>query len=415
MHKETKYTLAAVAGTALEFYDFTLYGVFAVVIAQQFFPATDPVAAFLLSLLVYAVGSIMRPLGGFVFGRMGDRWGRKPALLTSILCMAVATTTVGFLPSYAEIGIFAPIILVMCRLFQGLSAGGEFNNAAIFSIEHIGYHRSGFVGSLVVAGGTVGTLMAMGLGYFVTTYFPTFGWRIPFLLGSVIGILGLYIRRSVEESPAYVQEQTTKTPSRSSRFKEIWTHHRPDLLRTVGIGGFASALGFTVFNYVNIYLNKHVGFQMNKSMLFNVFGLVLFVGITPIMGYLADKIGPKRIMLFSCITTTASIIPIYCLLSSGETVSILQAQIWMVILSCSFSGPMHALLIHFFPAELRCLGISFGFSAGIALFGGTLPLISSALIEKTHNMLSPAYYLMGVGFMAVVALWSAQEVEKKTR
>lgn len=405
MHKKAKYMVASVAGSALEFYDFTLYGVFAVVIGEKFFPNTDPWVAFLSSLVLYAVGSVMRPLGGVVFGRIGDRFGRKPALMTSIAFMAIATTTVGLIPSYESIGVTATVVLVLCRLLQGLSAGGEFNNAAIFSIEHMGQHRAGFVGSLVVAGCTVGTLMAMGLGAFITTYLPENGWRIPFLLGSLIGFLGLYIRRSLEESPEYTPK---KKSSAFSMVQEIWKHHRGALLKTIAFGGYASALGFTVFNYINIYLNKHVGFQMNKSMLFNVFGLVLFIILTPLMGYLADRMGAKKLMLFSTLATTLLIFPLYLMLGSGETANILEAQVLLVILSASFSGPMHALLIHFFPPHLRCLGVSFGFSAGIALFGGTLPLISSWLIAQTSMLHAPSYYLMFCGLMAMVTLLSSR-------
>ena len=403
MKEKLKALASSSIGTMLEFYDFTLYGVFSVVIAKLFFPFCTEINSLILSLAVYATGSFMRPLGGILFGYIGDKYGRRPCLLISILCMAFSTVIIGMLPDYSYIGIFAPILLLMCRLIQGLSAGGEFNNACIFAMEHVETERYGFIGSLIVASGTVGTLCAMSIGALVTLpSMPTWGWRIPFLLGCCVSIAGFYIRHRTTESPGFVKGK--QSGFLKSYFKKIFPQYKVAFFKTVGIAAFASSLAFTVFNYINIYLNKHIGLPTSYSMFLNTWGLILFVILTPCMGWLSDKIKASKIMTFSAVTTFLSIYPIYLLLSSGNLWSILFAQLWLVLLSSSFSGSMNALLITFFPMNIRCTGISFGFTVGVAIFGGTMPLISSFLISKTDNLLSPSFYMMFCSVIALLAL-----------
>jgi len=214
MSNKKKVIIASVLGNALELYDFSLYGIFVPLFATLFFPTGNPTVALLASLATFAVGFLTRPLGGILFGYLGDRFGRKNALLISIMLMALPTLIISFLPTYAQIGILAPILLLLCRLLQGLCAGGEYTGASIFIIEHLGKSRRGLAGSLISASGAIGSLIAMLLGAaLLQPGLPEWSWRIPFLMGAFLALIGFYIRRSLQESPEFTELLVQQVPS----------------------------------------------------------------------------------------------------------------------------------------------------------------------------------------------------------
>jgi len=392
-------TLGASVGTALEFYDFTLYGVFAVTFSAIFFPEKEMATSF--SLVIYALGSFLRPLGGLVFGYLSDITGRKKALLVSVFIMAIATFGMGCLPVYADFGIGAILLLILLRAMQGFSAGGEFNNTTIYALES-GKQRPGLYSGIVVASATFGTLIAMALSALILKIHHPDAWRIPFLLGGLIGFLGYYARNFLHESPAFEQGES-----------QIWQNviiifqqYKSPLIKTIFLGGFASALGLTIFNYINIYLNNIIGFHASESAFLSIVGIAGFILLTPLFGFLADIVTPRKILCASAIMTCCSAYFIYHLLSSGYILNIIVGQLFLTILSSSFSGSIHLYLIQLFPSKLRCLAVSFGFTLGIAIFGGTTPLISNLLIKYTGNILSPSFYLILMATCVITILYS---------
>jgi MHS family proline/betaine transporter-like MFS transporter len=300
MSSRFKVALSSMAGNMLEFYDFYLYGTFASILAGLFFPSYDATAALIASLGTFAAGYLMRPIGAVVFGHLGDRLGRKRALTLSIFFMAIPTLVIGLLPTYHTIGIFAPIILFSCRLLQGVCAGGEYNGAAIFTIEHMKKDQDGFAGSLMSVSGGGGGLLATFLGaLFMHPSMPSWSWRIPFIFGAFLGVVGYYIRKKIGESPAF-KEEVSKKPL-SVPLLKAFQQYPVSILCCVGGAAFSGALSSTFVVYMNIYLTKVVGLTLNHSLWFNSFGLLIFVASAPLAGFLSDRFGKPKIMTISAI------------------------------------------------------------------------------------------------------------------
>lgn len=406
MSNKKKVIIASVLGNALELYDFSLYGIFAPLFATLFFPTGNPTVALLASLATFAVGFLMRPLGGILFGYLGDRFGRKNALSISIMLMALPTLIISFLPTYAQIGILAPILLLLCRLLQGLCAGGEYTGASIFIIEHLGKSRRGLAGSLISASGAIGSLIAMLLGAaLLQPGLPEWSWRIPFLMGAFLALIGFYIRRSLQESPEFTELLVQQVPSSGAPLLVAFQKYPISILRAFAIGAFANVLANTLVVYLNVYLTKVVGISISHSMFFNSIGLLVVIFMIPFMGWLSDKIGQSTLMRLGACLVFVSVYPLFSLLKSGLGENIIGVQIFLAVIMSLFLGPSNAFMNRLFPASTRYSGIAFGYCLGMAMMGGTMPLISTYLIEITHTMMAPAYYLMICSFMGFLAVY----------
>lgn len=404
MRSLRKLTLASVLGNAIEMYDFTLYGIFSPILASLFFPNNTPSVAMLLTLSVFAIGFIVRPLGGILFGHLGDQVGRKQALTLSIFLMAIPTILIGILPTYDQIGFAAPFLLILCRLLQGLCAGGEYIGASVFIVEHYKkYSLEGFSGGLIAASGAIGSLIAMVLGFILLQTTNEWAWRIPFILGGSVGIVGYYIRRHLTETPEFIQFIHENTPSQIP-LKESILRYPFSLACSIGTGISHGALAFSAFVYLNIYFNKQLGIALHQSMAYNALSLLSFLIFVPAMGYLADKLSPRKVMLFGAIINMTMMYFIFILFNMQSIGYMFCGLLLFNLVIASFIGPANALYTSLFPVSSRYSGIAFGYGIGSALAGGTMPFFSTLLIDITDNTMAPSYYLMGctlIGFLAV--------------
>jgi MHS family proline/betaine transporter-like MFS transporter len=396
-----KISFISFLGTSLEFYDFTLFGIFAGSIASHFFPANNEIISLLAAFGAFAAGFIMRPLGGLLFGYIGDTYGRRRALSLSILLMGIPTLITALLPSYQTIGFIAPLVIVLSRLLQGLSTGGEFNGAAIFALEHVKENHPGFVGSLLAVAGGVGAIFAMLLGALVSTSsFPEYGFRIPFFLGALISLLGFYLRRKLEESPEFLEIKSEKKPS--IPLIKIIKDYLPQFGSGFSIGALDGATAYLLVGFMNVYLSKFIGMEVSHAMLLNSFSLAIYIIFTPIMGYLFDKTKSHTFIKIMCLSVIFLAPVIFLGVQSKDFRLILIAQAMFALIFSAVSGCQHAYLQNLFPTNIRYTGISFSFNLGTAILGGTAPVIVTYLYDVTKNLMIPAYFLMGLGLMTLL-------------
>ncbi len=398
MFKKVHLLFACILGNALEFYNFVIYGAFAVTIARLYFPDIDPKISLFASLGTFASGFLMRPFGGAFFGYIGDRLGRKKALSLSIILMGIPSFIIGILPTYAEIGMLAPLLMIGCRLIQGLSAGGEYNGAAIFALEHVGKKFPGFTGGLIsascVMGAIAGTVLAKLIIQFGTS---SMLWRLPFILGGFVCLLGVYIRRNIEESPAFneAKKRTKEQNTTNQKFPliSVFKNRKKAMLATICIGASDGILCYTLFGFLNIYLSIYIGMELELALESSIYGLFSCMLASPLMGYILDKIGGSNFFQIVCPIVALAVYPIFNLIQSQDFYTVVVAQILFGIATASISGAFHAYVQTLFPVQERYSGISFSFNIGSALFGGTAPLILAYLITKTSNLYVPAIYI----------------------
>lgn len=402
---------AAMVGHALEHYDVTLYGFFAAMLAPLFFPSDNYVVSLIASWGAFALGFLMRPLGGLVFGHFGDRFGRKKALLVSILLASVPTFIIGLLPTYATIGIFAPLILISCRLLQGFSVGGEYSGAAIFVAEHSQHQKPGIVGSFLCSTGFGGALLGTLVGAASTlSLMPDWGWRIPFLLGGVIGMGSYLLRKKLPETPEFKNEESSIKP-RSIPLLEVYKKKRGNALCVIAMGANGLIPLYLGSIYLNPILIKDFGLTTSTMMLVNGSFLLLWAVLLPIFGFYADKIGLSRLMGLASFLTLILAVPLFSLIA--HTQSLINIFIFMgalSVLGAAFVAPLPGFLPTLFSPLERYSGVAFNYTLGQALFGGTAPLIATTLTTWTGNSMAPAVYLMLSGFFGFLSAFFAKPI-----
>lgn len=376
-------------GNALEFYDFTLCGVFIVVLGKNFFPSENEFSALLGGIFAFSAAFWTRPLGALVFGYIGDKYGRKKALSLSILFMGLPTLVIGLLPSYASIGIAAPCILLLCRLMQGLCTGGEYNGAAIFALEHI-KGKSGITSGLISASCVVGALSATFAAYLVAI-FPHYedAWRIPFYFGACIALIGYFLRRWSMETTEFMDRK----PIEGIPIVEVIKKYPKQYILAITSGAFNGILSYTLFGFLNLYVTEYVGIKLVTSLYSNIFGLLAFMLSCPIFGLISDKITPYRSMILSIFVAISTSWFGFLLLQERTLEEIFVGQIFIGIGVGSFVGPSHAFLQQQFSPEIRYTGIASGFSLGMAITGGTTALIMTYTLKQTQLLMAPALYI----------------------
>ncbi|MBP6951197.1 MAG: MFS transporter [Alphaproteobacteria bacterium] len=414
MKKNYKAIIAAMIGNALEYYDVMLYGFFATMLAPLFFPTDNEAISIISSLGTFAAGFLMRPLGGIVFGHLGDKFGRRQALVFAIFLVTIPTLIIGLLPTYADIGIAASIILVICRLLQGLCVGGEYSGASIFVIEYSKRGKEAFAGSILCAAGFFGGVLGTFFGFLCTNPFmPSWGWRIPFLIGALIGLIGYYLRTQVSESPDFVRhkkEKIAKVP-----LLVVFERRLINLCCTIGIGATSLIPFYLASVYMGYMLSSQLQIPTFQIMLINVVLNIFLIFLLPTMGILADKIGKEKLMIFSSVLSIIVAYPLFSLLENNLSLTnILIVQAILGIITAGFGAPSMALLSSFFPTHERYSGIGFGYALGGALLGGTTPLILASLSNWLGSPLVPAYYLMFSGALGVICVVNGRKVDSKT-
>lgn len=398
----SKIFLSTIAGNALEFYDLALLGFLAPTIAHLFFSSENPRLAAIGSLGTFAIAFVVRPLGAILFGHFGDRVGRKRALVLSITMMCVSSTLIGCLPTYENIGVTAPILLICCRFIQGIAIGSEYNGAAIFALEHYEGNKRSFFGSLLSAGAISGYLLASGISLICTqSWMPSWGWRLPFFFGLVIAAVGLYIRRNISETPAFTSLEKNAIPNYP--LMNAFITNPLSSLATIGFGISISNIALMLMGYMTTYLVNVLHIPSATAMFINVMAISILAVFIPIMGYLGNILSSKVVMMISAWMIVALIFPIYTLTVTLQPFNILMAQGLLAILTAGLIGPSHSVIFSLFPAHNRYSGACFNYTLGAAC-GGVGPIISEVLIQKTQNITSPAFFIMLSSVVTIVSL-----------
>ncbi|QDR81722.1 MFS transporter [Sporomusa termitida] len=414
-----KAVLAGSIGNALEWFDYGLYGYFASIISSQFFSSQDPVTALMLAFIVFGVGFVMRPVGGLIFGHYADRVGRRNVLTWTVMLMGVSTFIVGILPTYAQVGVLAPILLAVCRLLQGISTGGEWGSCMSFLAEYATPYNRGFIVSWSQFSIAVGLLLGSGSGAILSSLLSpedmnAWGWRLPFLSGILIAAYGLYIRRKIDETPVFKgcedAQALVQTP-----LKTVFKHYKRETILSFGI-----VIGWTIsywiiMAYMPTYISKVLKFPLSVGLSFNTFLIIIFMIAIPFTGMLADKVGRKPVMMGAALGLIVLGYPVFYLLSTTESsVMFLAGLVVLAVLEAMICGGATVYMTEIFPTNIRCSAIAVGYNIAVACFGGTAPFVSTWLISVTGSNLAPTYYLIaGAMVTLLVLVLLAEETHNK--
>lgn len=398
---------AGVAGYILEWFDFGVYGFLAPIIARNFFPATDELTGLLASFAVFGVGFLSRPVGSFVLGRMADKKGRSFTLAVTMILMAISTVAIGMLPTYDTIGLLAPILLVIARLVQGFAAGGEWGTAAAFLVEWGGERRRGFFGafqqSSIAAGLLLGSLTAAILSTLMsTTSLSEWGWRIPFLLGALLGPIGMYVRRSVHDAPTF-EKPAAAAPQIAARAFVA------SVFKAFMFLVFWSVSSYMVAVYMATFASRYAHITSTQALWTSTLSLVIVMLVAPLMGALSDRVGRKPVLLVSCSFFALLSYPLYLFIVSGSSFgAFVLVQLVMSVMFSMYSGVGPAALAEMFSTHVRSTGVSVG--AGLAAFlGGYAPFFTTWVIALTGVSAHAGWILAGSALITLPVLIAMRE------
>lgn len=404
-----KVFFSAISGNILEYYDFTVYAVFSLVIGKLFFPGQSELGQALSGLAVFAVGFLTRPIGGILFGYIGDTFGRRIALICSMGGMTFSTFSMGLIPSYDDIGIFAPITLVMMRLVQGLCISGEGTGAAIFVLEHYGNLRAGLVTGVVQGSNIFGSLIATSVGMMlIGSAYEEHAWRIAFLLGGVMGMVGFYLRLRVSETPIFKQLSSQKKILKAPFIHVIKTAWRSMFL-TFCIAGTAGSIVQLIKIYVNVFLQREMHFSSSNALLYTSYALFITMLSMALSGALSDYLGKLKMITFAALGMLFCSLPVFILLSSPIFWQQMVALTLLGMIAGGIAGNAYIFVISLFTPEERFTGVSFSYNLGVALFGGTTGLIATWLVNKTGLSYAPAFYIMATSSVFLLVLYSMRK------
>lgn len=397
--------IAGLYGNALEWYDFLLYASFSPLFAKLFFPTHSYFISMVSTFGVFALGFLIRPLGGIVLGHYGDKLGRRKTLIFSVSIMTLATLLISLLPSYDHIGIAAPILFTVLRLLQGFAVGGELPNSATFLIESIMAKHKGLAGSLTGSTAFLGILVGTGVATLITNFSSAetliWSWRLAYLLGGILGVLGIYLRIRSFESEQYLQN---KAPCTHLPCGEIFTHYKLPLLFSILLTSVLAAGNYTLIAYTTVFLTKSSGFILSDALKINFIGLFVLTLLIPIMGLLSDRIGYQKVFNIGLLAIILFIFPAFMLLKQHDFMHALYGELLLSVILAPVNATISAIVTSIYPVAIRASGMSIGYNIGQALFGGTAPLIALTLVEYTGNLLSPAWYIFGWTVIVLVVI-----------
>jgi MHS family proline/betaine transporter-like MFS transporter len=393
---------AGVIGNLLEWYDFAIYGFFAAQIGRTFFPAEDKVAQILAAFGIFAIGYIMRPLGGVVTGYIGDRLGRRAALTFSVAAMAIPTFLVGILPGYQTLGVMAPVLLTALRVIQGLSVGGEYTTAMVFLVERAPPGRRGLLGSICACGADGGILLGSATGTVLAASMSAealaeWGWRVPFILGLFVGLAGFVLRRGIEETPLVTTE---RPPPLATTLQE----HLPLLLRLCGLSVFIAVGFYLMFLYIATWLQTADGIAPEHALAINTISILALIPVCLFAGWLSDRIGRRTTMLIASVAAIVGSLPLFWLLHHPSTTLILIGQAGFVLIVGFYAGTLPSALVEAAPHRVRCTAVAIGYNIPLGIVGGLTPMAATWLVARTGDDLSPAYMMMAAAAVSTIAL-----------
>ncbi|MGV0741217.1 MFS transporter [Mycolicibacterium sp. XJ870] len=416
--KVLKRAIAASAiGNATEWFDYGIYAYGVSYISAAIFPG-DTAQATLLALATFAVSFLVRPLGGFVWGPLGDRVGRRQVLAITIILMAGATFCVGLVPSYAAIGLWAPAIMVALRMIQGFSTGGEYGGAATFMAEYAPSRRRGFLGSFL----EFGTLAGFSLGAILMLTFSSalsedqmsqWGWRLPFLVAAPLGLVGVYLRSKLEDTPIFRElEQTGERESGPvSELKDLVVEYWGPILRLGGLVVALNVVNYTLLSYMPTYLEQSIGLSSNLALIVPIIGMLTMMVFLPLAGHISDRVGRKPMWWFSLIGSFVMGIPMFLLMSTN----MVGAVIGFAVLGLLYVPQLATISATFpamFPTQVRFAGFAIAYNVSTSLFGGTAPAVNNWLINLTGENLVPAFYMMVACVIGMIALIKVPETAR---
>ena len=393
--------IAGFIGNILEFYDFTLFGAMTLVFSDLFFPETDQYSRILYTFATFSVGFFARPLGAIFFGYVGDYLGRRKALSLSLMMMAYPTLIIALLPSYAYIGLFAPIILALCRFCHGFSASAEYNGTAIFLIEHFGEQHKGMISGLVSMASTLGCVLAMVVsGFCLHPELPDYFWRFAYIIGFSLAFIGYFIRTYIQESPVFV---VLRNKNRMP-LKEVIQRHKKSLFVSFFLAMVCGTTAALMVAFLPVYLQQ-IGIHSFQALMFQAFGMMCFVVAAPFWGILADKMGECWVMMRVGVGLSVVAVPLFMLFQYPDTMRILIGLSVLGVLAAGFASPFNSLMYQLFPPHIRFSGVTFSYSLGMALTGGITPFLMMYLMQTYHNPLLPGFYLSSMTAVAVLVLF----------
>jgi MFS transporter, MHS family, proline/betaine transporter len=399
----TRLIVATSIGNALEWFDIAIYGYFAVYISKAFFPAGDPTTSLLLTFGTFGLSFLIRPIGGIMLGTYADRHGRKASLIVSIVMMTFGTLAVAVMPTFATIGVLAPLLVIVARLVQGFSAGGEFGSSTAFLVEHMP-HRRGFVASWQFASQGLSGLLGAGFGAVLTAVMTpadlqAWGWRLPFFFGVLIGPVGIYIRNHIEESPA-----TQVAPARAP-LRLVFAEQKLRVILAIGALAVSTAVNYLIV-FMPTYVVKTFNLPPSVGFVAALVGQAAVMLLSPIAGAASDRIGRTAHMITLGTLLLLSIFPTFLLLTGWpKPAVIVSGVLWLGILKGLYYGPLAALMSELFPPATRATGLGLSYNIGVTVFGGMGPATMTWLGGfPAIGDLAPGYYLTGVALLSLCAL-----------
>ncbi|MCQ1954480.1 MFS transporter [Arthrobacter sp. zg-Y238] len=402
-----KAVISSSIGAALEWFDIIVYATFATVIAKNFYPDSDPTFALILTFATFAISYVVRPLGGMVLGSYADRKGRKNALSLTLLLMMVGTLIMAVAPTYTMVGMWGGVIILLSRLIQGFSAGGEFGTATAFLIE-TAPHKKAFYSSWQVASQGAAMVLASGFGFALTEGLSeealnSWGWRVPFFVGLLIGPVGLYIRAKLSETEDFIHSEKVSSP-----VKTLLVNHYGRLLAASAAVGVATISVYMIL-YMPTFAVTNLEIPATAAFLGGVVaGLITLVGV-PFVGHLADRVGPAKVMTYAALGALLLAWPLFQLMVTNPTVPTLVLVIGLLgVIMAFYFGPLPALLSSMFPAAIRGTGLAITYNVGVTLLGGIAPLVLTWLLDVTGSLSAPGLYYMAIAVISLVGLFFAR-------
>lgn len=405
-----KAVFAAGVGNAMEWFDFGIYSYLVGILGKVFFPTMSGPMQLVYTFATFAVAFLVRPIGGMFFGMLGDRIGRKKILAITLVMMAIATLSIGLIPGYESIGATASVLLLVARLVQGFSTGGEYSGAMTYIAESTPDKKRGFMSSGLEVGTLAGYILGSGVVTLLTFVLGdetmlAWGWRIPFIIAAPIGLIGLYLRTHLEESPAFQKmEEEKKAEQEQVSMKDILVHHKKPLLIGMMLVLFYNVVDYMVLSYMPSHLSSVLGYGDTKGLLLILIVMFIMIPIVLVMGYFSDRIGTKRIILSGLTGLLVLSIPAFMLIGTGDNWLVFLGLMILAVFLASFQGTMPSVLPSLFFTEVRYGALAITYNVSASLFGGTTPLILSWLISETMSKMIPAYYLIAVSVIGIVVV-----------